>query len=156
MDRLDGPGAARSHSSCQLRRQKKGRAEIIGGLEARRLESWSAKDVRSSKPKQVSSAYDAPAALVPRIPAASLCWKARLTKRAHQLRADMLGGYQREDRPGLAERHVRQAPALRIIPTAKLYRCSISAAPSRPWREFQRRWARAAMAASTRFCPPIR
>ena len=108
----------------------------------RRLKSWSAEAIRSVKPKQVFFAYDTPAALAALARAADLRWNAGFTKAAHQLRTDVLGGCQREDRPDVAELRLRHVPPLGIFPTAVLCRGSFSAASSLKWPQLRQSWAR--------------
>jgi hypothetical protein len=70
-----------------------------------------------------------------------LCWKAGVTKYAHPLRADMVGGHPREDQQDSAQLRVRYVTPFGVIPTRMLHRGPFSAVPSRKWHRFRRRGA---------------
>jgi len=91
-------------------------------------------------------AFDMHAAPPTLVWAANLCWKAGVTKYAHPLRADMVGGHPREDRQDSAQLRLRHVPPSGVIPTRMLHRGPFSAVPNRPWRWFQRSWAPPAIA----------
>jgi hypothetical protein len=122
-----------------LSRQRE-RVEFTGGIEAARLEAWSAEAIRSVRPKQVFLAYDTPEDWEPLVRAAELFWKVGFTPRAHRIRAYVLCGWPKDTLAAAEHRMVRTV-GLGVMPMAMLWR-NQSGQTAPAWRKFQRRWAR--------------
>ena len=128
-----------------LARQHEG-IQFTGGIEAARLEAWSAEALRSVRPRQVFFAYDEEADYEPLARAAQLCWQAGFTLRAHRIRAYALRGWPKDTIPA-AELRMQRAFARGIIPMAMLWR-NDGGTTLPQWRRFQRLWARPAITAA--------
>jgi hypothetical protein len=124
-----------------LKRQPR-HAEFTGGLEAAKLQDWTAEAFYSIKPKQVFLAYDTPDDWEPLRQAANLLWKAGFKPhpRSHAIRAFVLIGYPKDTIQD-AERRLMQVVSLGIFPMAMLWRDK-DGKTNPTWRRFQRLWAR--------------
>lgn len=122
-----------------LNRQRE-RIHFTGGIEAARLESWSADAIRSVKPKQVFFAYDTPDDWEPLVRAASMCWKAGFSKASHTIRAYVLCGWPK-DTITQADIRMRQVVGIGVMPMAMLWR-DVKGNRNPNWSIFQRIWAR--------------
>jgi hypothetical protein len=129
----------------EMLKRRKERPQFTGGIEAARLEAWSAEAIRSVMPAQVFLAYDTPGDWHPLVRAAQLLWKAGFTPAAHRIRAYVLIGEQ-GDTFEAAESRLRAVQKLGIVPMAMLWRGPDGKVNPR-WRQFQRPWARPAMLA---------
>ncbi len=130
-----------------LGRQKMGRPQFTGGLEAERFEAWTAEAVRSVRPVQVFFAYDEPRDWDPLVRAVELCWKVGFTPKAHRIRAYVLCRWQRETIQA-AEERMERVKALGVVPAAMLWKDASGREAPREWQRFQRRWIRPAITAS--------
>jgi hypothetical protein len=122
-----------------LRRQNR-QPEFTGGIEAARLDQWSAEAIRSVRPKQLFFAFDTPDDWEPLLRAADLCWRAGFTKTSHAIRAYVLCGWPK-DTMAQAEQRMRQVLSLGIMPMAMLWR-DLGGKKNPGWAHFQKRWAR--------------
>jgi hypothetical protein len=120
--------------------------QFTGGIEAARLEPWSAEALRSVRPRQVFFAYDEESDYAPLVRAAQLCWQAGFTPRAHRIRAYVLCGWPKDTLPA-AQQRMQRVLDLGIIPMAMLWR-NTSGTTLPEWRRFQRLWARPAFSTS--------
>lgn len=124
-----------------LRRQKLGRPQFTGGIEAALLKPWSASALRSCNPKQVFFALDTADDWEPLVRAADLCWKAGFTPASHTLRCFVLCGFPTDD---------VESAALRMVAVSRLGIVPMAMRWQRPkdveWQIFQKRWARPATA----------
>jgi len=131
---------------------QKNRVEFTGGLEAARLEHWSASALFDLKPAQMFFAYDTPDDWEPLQASADLLWEAGFRKDARsQARAYVLIGYPK-DTLEMADERLRQTWALGYLPMAMLYRDREGKYDQR-WRRFQRLWARPALMRSRMKAP---
>lgn len=137
---------SRSHVEAviaMLTRQTMRPPEFTGGIEASRLEPWSAEALRSCKPKQLFLAYDTPDDWEPLIRGAEMLWRAGFTKASHAVRCYVLCGYP-QDSIGAADIRMRDVMSIGVVPMAMLWR-NKDGKTTRPWRQFQRTWARPTM-----------
>lgn len=135
-----------------LARQREG-IQFTGGIEAARLEPWSAEALRSVRPRQVFFGYDEEADYEPLVRAAQLCWRAGFTPRAHRIRAYALCGFPK-DSVAAAQQRMQRVLDLGIIPMAMLWR-NDSGTTLPEWRRFQRLWARPAITTAAHVWPPL-
>lgn len=126
-----------------LKRQKIGRPEFTGGLEAARLRDWHVHCLACLKAKQVFFAYDTPDDWDPLVVAASKMQAAGFTPESKRVRAYVLIGFP-GDTMDAAERRLKATLALGILPMAMLWR-DRAGARDVEWMRFQRPWARAAI-----------
>lgn len=126
-----------------LRRQKYGRPEFTGGLEAARLQDWHVDLLSSLKPKQVFFAYDTPDDWEPLVIAAKKMHEAGCNPASKRVRAYCLIGFP-GDTMDAAEKRLRATLALGVIPMAMLWRDD-TGARDRGWRRMQGLWSRPAM-----------
>lgn len=126
-----------------LKRQKYGKPEFTGGLEAARLKDWQVKQLKELKPKSIFFAYDTPDDYEPLIEAGRKLLDAGFTITSHTLRAYVLIGYPK-DTFADAERRLTQAIKAGFLPMAMLYRDK-SGNTSQEWKRFQRVWSRPAI-----------
>lgn len=126
-----------------LHRQKLGRVEFTGGLEAARLKDWHVHQFTLLKPKQLFFAYDTPDDWEPLVIAARKMQAADFTPQSKRVRAYVLIGFP-GDAMGAADKRLRATLALGVLPMAMLYRDETGARDPE-WMRFQRPWARAAI-----------
>lgn len=122
-----------------LRRQKR-QPEFTGGIEAAKLQPWSAEALRSVRPKQIFFAFDTPDDWEPLVRAADLCWRAGFTKASHAIRAYVLCGWPK-DTMDQAEERMRRVLSLGVMPMAMLWRDQ-GGKKNSAWRHFQNHWVR--------------
>lgn len=120
-----------------LGRQKQ-RPEFTGGIEAKRLESWSAERIAHLKPASIFMAYDTPDDWEPLINAVQLL-KAAGLKFQHQVRAYVLIGWPK-DTIEAATKRLEATALLGVFPMAMLYRGKDGRQRDN-WTGFQREWA---------------
>lgn len=142
---------------AMLKRQRMGRPELTGGLEAARLRSWHVDLLADLHPHQVFFAYDTPNDWEPLVEAGKMLRAAGfVTKRgkrpgspASSLRCYVLVGFE-DDTFEEAEKRLRAAIRAGFLPMAMPY-----AAPGHPaapeWRRFADPWVRPAE--TRRFVP---
>jgi len=128
-----------------LKRQKYGRPEFTGGLEAAKLKDWHIEELIKVKPSQMFFAYDTPDDLEPLIEAGRKLGKTVLSK-GHILRAYVLIGWPK-DTFEEAEKRLWQTVKLGFMPMAMLYK-NKHGEVDKEWQKFQRLWARPAIVAS--------
>lgn len=116
------------------------RAELTGGLEAARLESWHVELLSDLRPASVFFAYDTASDREPLRRAGELLRNARL---ASALRAYVLIGYP-QDTFENAEERLRFCWKQGFLPLAMLWRDS-QGRTEVVWRKFQRLWCRPAL-----------
>jgi hypothetical protein len=128
---------------AMLERQKYGRPEFTGGLEAARLKEWHIEQLRDIKPKSIFFAYDTPDDYEPLIEAGKKLLAAGFTTASHVLRAYVLIGYPK-DNFEKAEKRLVDTIRAGFLPMAMLYRDK-DGKTSLDWERFQRVWARPAI-----------
>lgn len=121
------------------RRQKHGRPEFTGGLEAARLKDWHVDQLRELKPKSMFFAYDTPDDYEPLHEAGKKLLKAGFTTASHTLRAYVLIGWPK-DTFEKAEKRLMDTIQAGFMPMAMLYR-NKTGVISKEWSKFQRLWA---------------
>lgn len=127
---------------AMLKRQKYGRPEFTGGLEAERLKDWHVEELRKVKPKEMFFAYDTQDDLEPLIEAGKKLLASGFTTASHTLRAYVLIGYPR-DTFEKAEARLMQTIQAGFLPMAMLYRDK-HGNRDLEWARFQQFWARPA------------
>ena len=127
---------------AMLKKQKYGRPELTGGLEAARLKDWHCKMLRDIKPKEIYFAYDTPDDYEPLVEAGKKLIDAGFTTASHTLRTYVLIGYPK-DTFEKAEGRLTQTIKAGFLPMAMLYRDK-DGLRSLDWARFQRFWARPA------------
>lgn len=115
------------------------RPEYTGGMEARRMEKWSAEAIVRSRPAKIYFAYDKPRDFAPLADAVNLLRSAGLPMKSEIVRAYVLCGYPGDNIYTAAER-MRRCLSIGVMPYAMLYE---NREPS--WRRFQRYWCRPAI-----------
>ncbi len=120
--------------------------EFTGGLEAKRLEPWHVKALRTLKPKQMFFAYDTPDDLEPLREAGRMLVDGGFTVASHVLRAYVLCGYPKDTIEAAAKR-MQQTLDAGFLPMAMLYRDN-SGRRDPLWQRWARQWARPSIAAS--------
>jgi hypothetical protein len=123
-----------------LKRQKMGRPQFTGGLEAARLTPDLALSLREVKPKQLFFAYDTPDDYAPLVQAVELCWHAGFTPASHALRCYVLCGWPK-DTLAEADKRMRAVLSLGVLPMAMPWR-DRQGVVSLEWSRFARRWTR--------------
>jgi len=131
-----------------LRRQKMGRPQFTGGLEAKRFTPELAEAIRSVNPVQVFFAYNDEDDWEPLVRAAELCRRYRYSLKGHHVRAYVLCGYRANDTLEAAAGRMRKVLSLGIVPMAMVWRGN-SGQRKPGWAVFQRRWARPAIICDT-------
>jgi hypothetical protein len=131
---------------AMLKRQKMGRVQFTGGLEAARLKQWHVDELRKLKPKQMFFAYDTPDDLDPLREAGGMLLNSGFTTASHSLRAYVLCGYS-GDSFDAAGKRMAETIAAGFMPMAMLYRDNKGNRDSE-WMKWQRQWARPAIMAS--------
>lgn len=127
---------------AMLKRQKHGRPEFTGGLEAARLKDWHVDQLRELKPKSMFFAYDTPDDYEPLHEAGKKLLKAGFTTTSHTLRAYVLIGWPK-DTFEKAEKRLMDTIQAGFMPMAMLYR-NKDGKVGKNWERFQRFWARPA------------
>ncbi|GEM_PF-115669 len=127
---------------AMLAKQRMGRIQFTGGLEAARLRDWHVDLLRSARPKQVFFAYDTPDDWLPLVDAAARLFDAGFTKASKSVRAYVLVGYP-GDTMDKAEARLRATLGLGIAPMAMLWK-NDTGDTDPEWRGLQRMWARPA------------
>jgi hypothetical protein len=125
---------------AMLKKQKYGRPEFTGGLEAARLKDWHVECLRELKPKQLFFAYDTPDDYEPLVEAGKKLLGNGIANSSHALRAYVLIGYPK-DTFEKAEKRLFQTINAGFFPMAMLYRDE-EGKVQKEWRRFQREWAR--------------
>lgn len=112
--------------------------EFTGGIEAKRLESWSAERMAALKPASLFMAYDTPDDWEPLVNAVTLLKQAGL-KFQHQVRAYVLIGWSK-DTIEQAQKRLEATAKLGIFPMAMVYRGK-DGKRGADWIKFGREWA---------------
>jgi radical SAM superfamily enzyme YgiQ (UPF0313 family) len=127
---------------AMLKRQKMGKPQFTGGLEAKRLKSWHVEFLKELRPREVFFAYDTADDLLP------LKEAVRLLKEADYFPRDVFRCYVLIGFPGdsfqEAELRLQSVWNLGMYPMAMLYRDK-GGKTFPAWRRFQRLWARPAL-----------
>ena len=131
---------------AMLKRQKYGKPEFTGGLEAARLKDWHVDQFKKLKPKSLFFAYDTPDDYEPLYEAGKKLLGAGFTTASHTLRAYVLIGWPK-DTFEKAEKRLLDAIRAGFFPMAMLYRDK-NGNVDNEWQKFQRLWARPAIVAS--------
>ncbi len=121
-----------------LKRQKYGRPEFTGGLEAAKLKDWHIEGLVNLKPKQVFFAYDTPDDLEPLIEAGKKLAETALSQ-GHTLRCYVLIGWPKDSFEA-AEKRMWETVDAGFMPMAMLYRDQKGKVDLN-WKRFQREWA---------------
>jgi len=108
--------------------------EFTGGLEAKRLTTWQANELRNLKIKQMFFAYDTPADLEPLQIAGQKLLTAGFTRRSHKLRCFVLCGF-RGDIPSKAEARMEQTMRAGFMPMAMYYRHNAFTPIPKDWHD---------------------
>lgn len=117
--------------------------QFTGGLEAKRLKSWHAEELRKLKPKQVFFAYDTLDDLEPLREAGRMMLSAGFTTASHALRCYVLCGY-KGDTFDNAEKRMHETMDAGFVPMAMLYRDK-DGNRTMDWAKWQKQWARPAL-----------
>jgi hypothetical protein len=117
--------------------------EFTGGLEAKRMQPWIARELKRLKPKQLFFAYDTPDDLEPLRGAGKMLLDAGFTTASHALRCFVLCGFS-GDTMDKAEVRMRESFDAGFTPMAMLYRNNLGIRV-KEWQRFSRRWARPAI-----------
>ena len=128
---------------AMLKRQKYGKPEFTGGLEAARLKDWHVDLFREVKPKEMFFAYDTLDDYEPLLEAGKKLLKAGFTTASHTLRAYVLIGSPK-DTFDLASERLTDTIKAGFLPMAMLYRDKQGQVDTE-WQKFQRVWARPAI-----------
>lgn len=126
-----------------LKRQRLGRIQFTGGLEAARLQDWHVDLFLSVKPKQLFFAYDTPDDWEPLTIAAKKMRDAGFISAGKRVRAYVLIGYPGDTLDAANER-LNATLRLGIVPMAMLWR-SKSGETASDWRKLRSLWMRPAM-----------
>lgn len=126
-----------------LKRQRHGRVEFTGGLEAALLRDWHIDLLQSVAAKQVFFAYDTPDDWEPLIIAARKMQAAGFTPASKRIRAYCLIGFP-GDTFDAADKRLRSTLSLGVLPMAMLWR-NDGGDRDPDWVRFQRPWMRAAI-----------
>lgn len=121
------------------------RAELRG-LEAKRLQGWHVDLLADLKPARMYFAYDTPDDLEPLRRAGTMLTEAGLHRDSHRVCAYVLIG-QPGDTMDAAEKRITEAWSAGFWPFPMLYRDE-RGETAKPWRQFQRSWARPQIVAS--------
>lgn len=124
---------------AMLKRQKYGRPEFTGGLEAAKLKDWHCEELRKIKPKEMFFAYDTPDDYEPLVEAGKKLRAAGFTTASHTLRAYVLIGWPK-DTFEQAEQRLMDTLEAGFLPMAMLYRDK-QGNVTQEWSRFQRLWA---------------
>lgn len=124
---------------AMLKRQKYGRPEFTGGLDAERLKEWHCEELRKVKPKEMFFAYDTPDDYEPLMEAGKKLRAVGFTTASHTLRAYVLIGWPK-DTFEQAEQRLMDTLEAGFLPMAMLYRDK-QGNVSEEWSRFQRLWA---------------
>jgi hypothetical protein len=127
---------------AMLNRQKRGKTQFTGGLEAARLEAWHVELLKELRPKQIFFAYDTSDDL-PALEEAARLFKAAEYGTRNNLRCYVLIGYPGDSIKN-AEHRLKTVMRIGFCPMAMLYRGE-SVNTSLEWRRFQRLWSRPAI-----------
>jgi hypothetical protein len=119
------------------------RIQFTGGLEAKRLKEWHAKELRKLHPKQMFFAYDTEDDLEPLQQAGKILLGAGFTTTSHALRCYVLVGWPK-DTQEQAEKRMRQTMTAGFTPMAMLYR-NQQGTRSLEWMRWAKKWARPAI-----------
>lgn len=117
---------------------QKRKPEFTGGLEARRLKPWHAKQLRVIGTRRMYFAYDRPDALGPLNMAGQLLRDEGFKVGHHTMACYVLIGYQ-DDTFDKAEARLRQTIQAGFYPYAMLYKDDDGVTDIQ-WRRFQREW----------------
>lgn len=128
---------------AMLKRQRYGRPEFTGGLEAARLKDWHVDLLAELKPHQIFFAYDTPDDWEPLVIAARKIQVAGITPASKTCRAYCLIGYP-GDTMASAEKRLQSTLNLGVVPMAMLWMNETCGVDPR-WVKFRRPWMRAAM-----------
>jgi hypothetical protein len=126
---------------AMLKRQRMGRVQFTGGLEAKRLQPWHVELLKDLRPKQIFFAYDTPDDLPP-LEEAMRLFRATEYGTRNILYCYVLVGYP-GDTLQQAEERLTTVVNLGMCPMAMLYRDG-KGKVTQMWRRFQRAWARPA------------
>jgi hypothetical protein len=113
--------------------------QFTGGLEAKRLESWSAELLCDLKPSHVFFAYDTPDDLEPLQDAVSMLHRLDGGRKRRWIRAYVLCGFPRDTIPAALERML-VCCRMGVLPMAMLYQDPNGKKPY-GWTRFVRSWA---------------
>jgi hypothetical protein len=127
---------------AMLKRQKMGRAQFTGGLEAARLKAWHMELLKDLRPKQIFFAFDSLEDL-PALEEAARLFKTAGYGTRNILRCYVLVGYPGDSFES-AEWRLRTAMRLGFCPMAMLYR-DYAGVRDAEWGKFQGVWARPAI-----------
>lgn len=127
---------------AMLKRQKYGRPQFTGGLEAARIKDWHVDLLRDLRPKEIFFAYDTPNDYEPLVEAGKKLLAAGFTTASHTLRCYVLIGYP-SDTFEKAERRLVDTIKAGFMPMAMLYR-DHKGDRDIEWARFQQFWARPA------------
>jgi len=114
--------------------------EFTGGLEAKILKPWHAKELKRIKTKRMYFAYDTPDDYDPLFQAGKILLDAGFTIASHSMCAYVLIGFQ-GDTFDKAEKRLRETVKAGFVPYAILYRDK-DGETEIEWRKFQREWLR--------------
>ena len=116
------------------------RAEFLGGLEAKILKPWHARELKRIKARRMYFAYDTPDDYEPLVQAGQVMREAGHTFESHSLCCYVLIGY-KGDTFEKAENRLIQTVKAGFVPYAMLFRDE-TGERSREWMKFQREWLR--------------
>ena len=119
---------------------QKHRPRFTGGLDAKLMKPWIAKELRRLKPTGLFFFYDKPQDYDSVIEASKMLWQEGFTSAAHSIRCYVLIGYA-TDTFEKAETRSRMILNAGLFPMAMLYR-NANNQIDKKWQEFQRQWAR--------------
>lgn len=122
-----------------LKRQRMGRPQFTGGIEAARVQQWHAEALRDVRPSALFCAYDTPDDAEPLAEAGRIFASVGLSG-GHVLRCYVLCGWP-SDTLTDAERRMRFAFACGFLPMAMCYRDRDGRRPAE-WVPFCRQWTR--------------
>jgi hypothetical protein len=125
---------------AMLKRQPH-RAQLTGGLEAKRLEWWHVELLWDVRPKQIFCAYDSPEDREPLIAAGRMLRLADFT-RSHMRCYVLIGGPR--DTFAKAQERLIEAWEAGFLPMAMLWKGKLGLEDPE-WRNFQRQWTRPAI-----------
>lgn len=128
---------------AMLKKQRLGRVQLTGGLEAARLRDWHVDLMLDVKPKQLFFAYDTPDDWEPLMIAAKKMRDAGLISASKRVRAYVLIGYP-GDTLEKADERLNDTLRLGVVPMAMLWR-SESGKTEAAWRKLRSLWMRPAM-----------
>lgn len=124
----------------QMLSRQKEKPEFTGGLEAKILKPWHAKELKRIKTKRMYFAYDTPDDYEPLLEAGKMLQEAGFTIASHNAHCYVLIGY-KGDTFEKAEKRLTDTIKAGFVPYAMLYKDDYGKVDNQ-WKKYQREWLR--------------